>query len=661
MLTFPTAAVADEELSTCYFARAGLARLAASCTTLDPEASDRIQAASWNQRNGAGLLQAFREYLKRPGETDRALLTVARHFRLTLIETLAVRLAVLAEGDLLISHVLTHLQQPLAQGRPTLGLLAQAFAAEEPSSAIHVLGQGAAVRCGLLQLSGDDLPLPERQVRVPLPTSLALQDMKGAWPATSLISSGQYHLSLGQTAERHAAELGERLSSDRLTRGTIPAPAVLIRGGDALENRSAARLVCSKCETEAVLIHTEDTAGIAPWLVLNQVIPVFTQSLAPGERRGLPVIRSFDGPIIVLTSGDGDFETDGRPILDWRLGIPSSAERVALWSSALHDTALAQRMGNIHRHTAGRIAALAAKVCDRSHHENITYEGICAVARRGESVGLGALAELIPDEVSDDALVLTSKLRQELDSLVVRCRLREQFADALGPSIRARYRPSVRVLLAGPSGTGKTLAVAWLATRLGMPLYRVDLSAITSKYIGETEKNLSQLFTRAEQNEVVLLFDEADSLFGKRTEIHEANDRFANAQTNYLLQRMESYDGITVLTSNGRGHFDAAFSRRFDAIVEFPFPGAEERRALWAAHLGGAHGVESMHLDLLATVAELSGGQIRNAVLRSAVAAAQEGTAILYRHLLIGVGGEYSKLNRQLPNELKQANVPDRK
>jgi SpoVK/Ycf46/Vps4 family AAA+-type ATPase len=267
---------------------------------------------------------------------------------------------------------------------------------------------------------------------------------------------------------------------------------------------------------------------------------------------------------------------------------------------------------------------------------------------------LGALADLIADEIGDDALVVPATLREELEALVVRCRLREQFSDSLGPSIKARYRPSVRALFVGPSGTGKTLAAAWLATRLGIPLCRVDLSAVTSKYIGETEKNLSQLLSRAEQTEVVLLFDEADALFGKRTDIREANDRFANAQTNYLLQRMESYDGITVLTSNSRARFDVAFTRRFDAIITFPSPTPQERRALWSTHLGEKHDVSVAHLDLLAVAVDFSGGQIRNAVLGAAVAAAQEGQPLQYRHVLTGVATEYRKISRQLPDELKQ-------
>src|SRR5207342_3438730 len=165
-------------------------------------------------------------------------------------------------------------------------------------------------------------------------------------------------------------------------------------------------------------------------------------------------------------------------------------------------------------------------------------------------------AQPIADPVGDDALVAPAALRKELEALAARCRTRDTLTDALGPAARARYHPGVRALFVGPSGTGKTLAAGWLATRLALPLYRVDLAAVTSKYIGETEKNLAELIARAEHAEIALLFDEADSLFGKRTDIKDSNDRFANAQTNYLLQRIEIFDGIAILTSNSRARFD---------------------------------------------------------------------------------------------------------
>jgi hypothetical protein len=652
MLNLASDAIIEDQLDASSFVLAGLARLANSCDTLDESIQKRMQSIAARHINGRKtLLSAFQDYLRRPGDADAALAEVARRFKLDTIEILAVRLAIAAEQDLMIGYLLSHLQQPLALGRPTIGLVAQAYAAADIHRAVHVLGQGNAVLCGLLQLCGEDLPLPERQIRIPLPSALALQNMNSPWPGTSLITLNQYPVPLGKTSDARATAFATRLLA---TDGA--SPALIIRSGDALEARAAADRVCSHCAARAVLIHTDQWTGMAPWLILNGLIPVFAQWLVPGERRIVPGIPGFFGPVIVLTGPEGEFESEDRGVLDWRLETPSASERSELWTAAVGDPTLAGRLAAEHRHAAGRIATLAEKAREDAGNESPpTYAHIRAVSRRGESIGLGALAELIPDEVGDEALVVNSTLRHELESLVIRCRLREQFPNSLGPSIRARYRPSVRALFVGPSGTGKTLAVAWLAGRLGIPLFRVDLSAVTSKYIGETEKNLSQLLARAEQNEVLLLFDEADSLFGKRTDIHEANDRFANAQTNYLLQRMESYDGITILTSNGRGRFDDAFSRRFDAILSFPPPGPEERRELWLAHLGAEHSVNSAQLNLLSAVAELTGGQIRNAVLRGAVDAAQNGKSIQYRHLLTGVASEYRKLSRQLPSELKQS------
>jgi SpoVK/Ycf46/Vps4 family AAA+-type ATPase len=209
-------------------------------------------------------------------------------------------------------------------------------------------------------------------------------------------------------------------------------------------------------------------------------------------------------------------------------------------------------------------------------------------------------------------------------------------------------------MFVGPSGTGKSLAASWLATKLALPLYRVDLASVTSKYIGETEKNLAQVLSRAEHEEIVLLFDEADSMFGKRTDVKEANDRFANAQTNFLLQRIESFDGIVVLTSNSRSRLDPAFTRRLDSVIEFPLPGPEERRALWLAHLGTAHDLDAATINRLAASVDLVGGHIRNAVLSAAVLARQERRRICFADLVTGLLVEYRKLGRSVPPELQR-------
>ena len=651
MLDLAAEGIGQGSTSAYSFALTGLARLGASCITLDEGLRSRLETIA--RRHGTSrspLLDDFTKYCRSPREEDRTLIAAASHFGLTAVETLAVRLAAAVEEDLLIGHVLTHLQQPLAQSRPTIGLLAQAYCDDDPS-AVNLLSQGRAVQCGLLQLSPNESPLPERHVRIPLPSSLALRNFESFWPGTSAIGTDrrEFQVPLGQVAAAHARALGARLTA------AGAAPVLIVRSSDSPEARAAALHVCAVGGNRPVLVSTDQLSGMAPWLFLRGLTPVFAQWLAPGERKPLPEIPAYDGPIIVLTGPDGDFEPDGRVVSEWRLEVPTPSEREELWGAAVGRSELAHRIAFEHRHTAGRIAALAAAVRDEvAPGKPIAYEDIRSVARRGESLGLGALAELITDEIDDEALVVPASLREELEALVVRCRLREEFSTTLGPSIKARYRPSVRTLFVGPSGTGKTLAAAWLATRLGIPLCRVDLSAVTSKYIGETEKNLSQLLSRAEQSEVVLLFDEADSLFGKRTDIREANDRYANAQTNYLLQRMESYDGITVLTSNSRARFDAAFTRRFDAILTFPPPGTRERRALWMTHLGEEHTLTPDDLDTLATVVDFSGGQIRNAVMGAAVAAAQEQRTVGVRHVVSGIATEYRKTSRQIPDELRK-------
>jgi hypothetical protein len=370
----------------------------------------------------------------------------------------------------------------------------------------------------------------------------------------------------------------------------------------------------------------------------------------------LPLLPGYLGPSLALCGPDGSGESAAGTALAWTLSVPPRDEREALWAQALGAPELAAQLARDHRHGSGRIAHLGRLARQRGLLEGRpkpTRDDVLGASRSGDGSGLNALAQPLPASIPDEALVVGPALRTELDMLLLRCRMRDGLVDGLGVSSSVRYTPGVRALLVGPSGTGKTLAAGWLATRLGLPLYRVDLASITSKYIGETEKNLAQLLARAEQAEVVLLFDEADSLFGKRTEVRDSNDRFANAQTNYLLQRIESFDGIAILTSNSRSRFDAAFTRRLDAILEFPHPGPEERRALWEAHLGTGHALQPRDLNRLAATVDLGGGHVRNAVLGAAVLAQGAGRPIQWADVVQGVAVEYRKLGKQVPVGLR--------
>ncbi len=190
-------------------------------------------------------------------------------------------------------------------------------------------GQGNAVCCGLLQLCGEDRPLPERQLRIPLPIALALQEITSSWPGVTPIALSQYPIPLGQTADLRAAALAKRLC--------IPgcaAQALVIRSGDALEARAAAALVSSRSAMRAILVQTDQVMGMAAWLHLNRLLPVFAQWLTPGERKTVPSIPGFSGPVIVLTGPEGGMESDDRAILDWRLETPSGSERSELWRLA---------------------------------------------------------------------------------------------------------------------------------------------------------------------------------------------------------------------------------------------------------------------------------------------------------------------------------------
>ena len=229
----------------------------------------------------------------------------------------------------------------------------------------------------------------------------------------------------------------------------------------------------------------------------------------------------------------------------------------------------------------------------------------------------------------------------------------------MGVTLKSRYQMGVKALFTGPSGTGKTLAAGWLATHLAMPLYRVDLASVTSKYIGETEKNLSQLLGRAEQEDVVLLFDEADSLFGKRTDVKDSNDRFANAQTNYLLQRIESYSGVVILTSNSKARFDPSFTRRLDMMIDFPLPSPEERRAIWLNHLGSFHTLSKGNINQLSVQCDLSGGHIRNVALTAAVIAKHDKRKISMEDVITALTDECHKLGKQISQELKNFKTED--
>jgi len=622
-----------------------------------PQDDQSSEAAFLRSSAGSGDLEAI---LLHPSGEDLPLLELAAQLELDRIEILVTVLAATIETEPLWGRAIAHLQRPLGGARPTIGLLSAVFAdVSEAGDGLQALLSGAAIESGLLQISNETAPLAEHAVAVPVPTCLALQSCKGdspviAWPGTTLDRPDSEKIPLPQSilseASRHARALCAGLQR-----------SLVLRSGSPAESRAVASTIAKSLNRHAVFIEMGKDGrpqaaldGLGPWLVLTQRVPVFSFELGPGERRPLPALPHYRGAQIATCGPEGTLEARGETIPSWSLPVPHRDEREQLWTKALGSRPLAQELSG-HRHGSGRIAQLGRLARYQSALEGrdrVQLEDISVASWTTEGAGLEALAQPLTQQIPDAALVMPPVLRDELQRLLLRCHAREDLAQGLGITAATRYRPGVRALFCGPSGTGKTLAAGWLATRLGLPLYRVDLASVTSKYIGETEKNLAQLLARAEHAEVVLLFDEADSMFGKRTDVKESNDRFANAQTNYLLQRIESFDGIVLLTSNSQARFDPAFFRRLDAIVEFPPPSPSERRSIWQSHLGSAHSLTQRELNQLSATIDLFGGNIRNAVLTAAVLGRSEDRQIGFTDVLQGLSDEYRKLGRQLPADL---------
>lgn len=267
-------------------------------------------------------------------------------------------------------------------------------------------------------------------------------------------------------------------------------------------------------------------------------------------------------------------------------------------------------------------------------------------------MGLDELGRRIEPRAGWQDLVLAERQLKILQEVVAHVRQRSTVYQDWGFAKALRSGLGVTALFAGGSGTGKTLAAEVMAKELGLDLFIIDLSQVVSKYIGETEKNLSRVFDAAERGGALLLFDEADALFGKRSEVKDSHDRYANLEVSYLLMRMEAYRGLAILTTNMKKALDSAFMRRIRFVVDFPFPGEKERAEIWSRVLPSQAPTKGIDPALLAQLT-VAGGSIRNIALSGAFLAAEEGDRLQMRHMLAAARTEYLKLERSLtPSEV---------
>ena len=349
-------------------------------------------------------------------------------------------------------------------------------------------------------------------------------------------------------------------------------------------------------------------------------------------------------PGLTVLAGDVVWEPvdawHGLPFMRIEFPRPAYAERMRLWPLSLNGDLPVEAGVNLgalatkFRFTGGQIRDAAATARNLARwrdpeHGQVSMADLHAACRLQSNRKLGELARKIAPHYTWDDIVLPADRMAQLREIVNHVKYRARVYDEWGFDRKLAMGKGLNVLFAGPSGTGKTMAADVMAGELGLDLYKIDLSSVVSKYIGETEKNLARIFAEAETSNAILFFDEADALFGKRSEVRDSHDRYANIEISYLLQRMEEYDGMAILATNLHKNMDEAFVRRMHFTVEFPFPNEKNRRRIWEKIWPAATPCsESLDLDFMARRFEMAGGSIRNIALAAAFLAADDGAVV---------------------------------
>jgi hypothetical protein len=446
-----------------------------------------------------------------------------------------------------------------------------------------------------------------------------------------------------------------RRAPDVLTAGA--ARAVIVRGPDAGGRRTVLGAI-ARAAGWGVLQASGLAADDARWRLLGplasllEAFPVVVLDVPPGETFRVVELDSWSSGLgVALGRRGGVVGPALEQAITLALDVPGIEDRARHWAAALGPAAPAGELAARFRMTGGNIrrtATLARAQAALRERETPTAGDIGQAARELQGRLLDTLAARVPTERDWARLAVLPETMSELRLLEARCRHRERVGGFLGYAVSDRTT-GVRALLTGPSGTGKTLAARTLAGVLGIDLYRIDLSTVVNKYLGETEKNLDRLLSRAEEADAALLLDEGDALMTRRTDVQTSNDRYANLETNFLLQRLESFDGILVVTSNAGERIDDAFRRRMDVVIDFGLPEELERWSIWRLHLPLEHAVSDALIEELALRCALSGAQMRNAVLHASLLALEDGGMIASAHLEAGVRREYLKSGRVCP------------
>jgi hypothetical protein len=589
---------------------------------------------------------------RRPAGVQHPLDRLADGFGLGPIEVNLLLLAAMPEEHEGYASVLRTLS-PRGDGQVAVGLAAQLLCrdADERLALREALLEGNALRHGILALAGDG-PLFERNLVL----------APGLWPVLGGLDHWPDELQpivLGAAtagleewfAEPTVARAARAVQRRR--RRTL----VVSAETEALAADRAAAL-CAHAGVKAVGFDAPATPAAERLARVHAVargqIPVFRLAAGDGApNAAMPDLDAHPGPVILAVRRGAALALGDRPVIHVAATALSAGARIRMWQRLLPtlaadaptlavrypvEPAAAERIGR-------DVCALAAIDGDAVDLD-LVAEGVRARATVHLTPGLN----VVRPAARWHQLVLPATRKAQLTEALHRLEHQATVLDRWRFLEGRSGARGVRMLLCGPPGTGKTLAAEVLANALGVDLLVVDIARLVSKWIGETEKHLAAVFDAAEQAQSVLLFDEADALFGRRTEVSDAHDRYANLETAYLLSRLERFEGLAMLSTNLKQNIDPAFLRRLEFVVEFDLPGIAERAALWRCHLPSTAPLgPEVDLQQLATLYPITGAMIRNASVAAAYRAAAAATAISQSQLIAAIAREYEKACKAFP------------
>ena len=597
--------------------------------------------------------------------------TLAIRFDLSALEIEIVLFVIAPEIDPRFETLYAYLQDDATKKRPTVRLIQELLASD------------AAEKLALRRLLTDDAPLIKRGVLQRFADGPRQQPalhgefLRSAEPILQfLLNHPAIDIALNPVAQLNEGLSGQESISKLLHEAIVQrldhvtaTPALLgFTGAYGVGKQTAARHVARCTGTALLSLNLDDVTAdwrdLLPLAIRDGRLHDATLFLQNWDallidHRPPPVLLALlrGYPNTIIVSGTTAWQLRGqfdRSVFYVDFPMPEFNSRLALWQQAVElplDSLHA--LANHFQFTAGQIADAVESARDLAQWrgEPLHQDHLLHASRAHSNQNLSDLATKTTSYYGWSDIILPDDTIGQLREMVDQARMRPVVHDEWGFG-RKLYGRGISALFTGDPGTGKTMAAGILAGELGLDLYKVDLSSLVSKYIGETEKNLDRVFTEANTSNAVLFFDEADSIFGKRSEVKDSHDRYANLEVSYLLQRVEAYDGITILATNMRANLDEAFTRRFDFITDFPFPDVASRKRIWRMHFSAEAPIGNIDYALLAERYRIAGGNIRKIVLAAAFLAAREHAPIGMAHLLHAARREYQKMGRLIEESL---------